>query len=63
VASVSWAELARDDLAGIYAFIARDSPGAALALVERILHATEQLASLPETADVCPSFLNGRIAS
>jgi plasmid stabilization system protein ParE len=45
VAAVKWTEPARDDLAQIHDFIARDSPGAARALVERVLNATEQLAS------------------
>jgi plasmid stabilization system protein ParE len=56
VASVRWAEPARDDLAEIHDFIARDSPGAALALVERILRATEQLASFPESGRRVPEF-------
>jgi plasmid stabilization system protein ParE len=56
VAAVRWAEPARDDLAEIYDFIARDSPGAALALVERILQATEQLASFPESGRLVPEF-------
>jgi toxin ParE1/3/4 len=56
VASVRWAEPARDDLAEIYDFVARDSPWAALALVERILRATEQLSAFPESGRRVPEF-------
>ena len=56
MAKVRWAERARDDLREIYDFIARDSPRAAEALVERVLHSTERLASFPESGRTVPEF-------
>ena len=56
MAAVEWTEPARDDLSGIYDFITRDSPGAAQALVERVLNATEQLASFPESGRIVPEL-------
>jgi toxin ParE1/3/4 len=44
------------DLREIYDFIARDSPRAAEALVERVLHSTERLASFPESGRTVPEF-------
>lgn len=58
MAKVRWAERARDDLREIYDFIARDSPRAAEALVERVLHSTERLASFPERGRTVPEFPN-----
>lgn len=54
--AVKWTEPARDDLAQIHDFIARDSPVAARALVERVLNATEQLASFPESGRIVPEL-------
>lgn len=56
MAKVRWAERARDDLREIYDYIARDSPRAAEALVERVLHSTERLASFPESGRTVPEF-------
>jgi len=56
LAKVRWAERARDDIREIYDFIARDSPRAAEALVERVLHSTERLASFPESGRTVPEF-------
>ncbi len=56
MAAVKWTEPARNDLSEIYDFIARDSPGAAQALVERVLNATEQLASFPESGRIVPEL-------
>jgi plasmid stabilization system protein ParE len=56
LAKVRWAERARDDLREIDDFIARDSPRAAEALVERVLHSTERLASFPESGRTVPEF-------
>jgi len=58
LAKVRWAERARDDLREIYDFIARDSPRAAEALVERVLHSTERLPSFPESGRTVPEFPN-----
>jgi toxin ParE1/3/4 len=58
MAVVRWAEHARDDLREVFDFIARDSPQAAEALVERILRATEQLQRFPESGRTVPEFLD-----
>ena len=56
MATVRWTQRALDDLHGIHDFIARDSPRAAEAVIERILTATERLASFPESGRVVPEF-------
>jgi plasmid stabilization system protein ParE len=56
MAAVRWTQRARDDLRDIHDFIARDSPRAAEALVERLLTATERLAVFPESSRVVPEF-------
>ena len=56
MAAVRWTQRARDDLREIHDFIARDSPRAAEALVERLLTATERLAVFPESGRVVPEF-------
>jgi addiction module RelE/StbE family toxin len=56
MAAVRWTQRARDDLRDIHNFIARDSPRAAGALVERLLTATERLAAFPESGRVVPEF-------
>ena len=56
MAAVRWTQRARDDLRDIHDFIARDSPRAAEALVERLLTATERLAVFPESGRVVPEF-------
>src|SRR5215831_20965330 len=56
MAAIRWTQRARDDLREIHAFIARNSPRAAEALVERLLTATERLALFPESGRVVPEF-------
>ena len=56
MAAVRWTQRARDDLRDIHDFIARDSPYAAEALVERLLTVTERLAAFPESGRVVPEF-------
>ena len=56
MASVRWVQRAQDDLHEIYRFIARDSPRAAEALVERLLMATERLALFPGSGRIVPEF-------
>src|SRR5262249_60207355 len=56
MAAVRWTQRARDDLRDIHDFIARDSPRAAEALVERLVTATERLAAFPESGRVVPEF-------
>jgi len=54
MAAVKWTQRALDDLRESGDFIARDSPRAAEALVERLLIATERLAVFPESGRVVP---------
>ena len=49
MAEVRWSQRARDDLRRIHDFIASDSPRAADTVTERVLYATERLASFPES--------------
>jgi toxin ParE1/3/4 len=56
LAEVRWAQRALDDLREIHGFIARDSPRAAEALVERIFAASEQLAAFPLSGRLVPEF-------
>ena len=56
MATVRWTQRAKGDLQEVYDFIARDSPRAADALVERIIHATERLAAYPESGRIMPEF-------
>ena len=56
MAVVNWTEHARDDLRQVFDFIARDSPRAAEALIERILRATERLERFPESGRKIPEF-------
>jgi toxin ParE1/3/4 len=56
MATIRWTQRALDDLHGTHDFIARDSPRAAEALIERVLTATERLALFPESGRVVPEF-------
>jgi plasmid stabilization system protein ParE len=56
VATVRWTQHARDDLREIHDFIMRDSPRAAEAMVERLVTATERLASFPDSGRIVPEF-------
>jgi toxin ParE1/3/4 len=56
MAIVRWTQHALDDLRDIHDFIARDSPRAAESLVDRLLTATERLATFPESGRVVPEF-------
>lgn len=56
MAAVRWTQRAKGDLQEIYEFIARDSPRAADALVDRIIHASERLAAFPESGHIMPEF-------
>jgi len=56
VATVRWTERAKGDLQEVYNFIARDSPRAADALVERIARAADRLAAFPESGRTMPEF-------
>jgi toxin ParE1/3/4 len=54
VTEVRWTEQAADDLAGIRDFIGRDSPAHALATVERLFLAVDQLRTFPDSGRVVP---------
>jgi toxin ParE1/3/4 len=54
--AVRWTQRARDDLRDIHDIIARDSPRADEALVERLLTATERLAAFPASGRFVPEF-------
>jgi toxin ParE1/3/4 len=56
LAEVRWALRALDDLREIHDFIARDSPRAAEALVERIFSASERLTAFPLSGRLVPEF-------
>lgn len=56
MATVRWTERAKGDLQEVYNFIARDSPRAADALVERIARAADRLAAFPESGRTMPEF-------
>ena len=56
MAEVRWALRALEDLHEIHDFIARDSPRAAEALVERIFSASERLTSFPLSGRLVPEF-------
>jgi addiction module RelE/StbE family toxin len=54
VTEIRWTEQAADDLAGIRDFISRDSPAHALATVERLYLAVDQLRAFPDSGRVVP---------
>ena len=56
MAEVRWALRALEDLREIHDFIARDSPRAAEALVERIFSASERLTAFPLSGRLVPEF-------
>ncbi|MBX3332466.1 MAG: type II toxin-antitoxin system RelE/ParE family toxin [Nitrospira sp.] len=56
MATVKWTQRAKGDLQDVYDFIARDSPRAADALVDRIIHASGRLAAFPESGRIMPEF-------
>jgi addiction module RelE/StbE family toxin len=56
VATVRWTERAKEDLQRVYDFIARDSSRAAEVLADRIITASERLASFPESGRIVPEF-------
>jgi toxin ParE1/3/4 len=56
LAELRWARRALEDLREIHDFIARDSPRAAEAMVERIFSASEQLTAFPLSGRRVPEF-------
>ena len=56
MATVRWTQRGSEDLREIHDFVARDSPQAAAALVDRIITATEPLATFPESGRIVPEF-------
>ncbi|MGO8791216.1 MAG: type II toxin-antitoxin system RelE/ParE family toxin [Terriglobia bacterium] len=49
MAQVRWTPQAADDLEAVSLFIARDSPQLAAAFADRVLRATDRLASFPRS--------------
>jgi toxin ParE1/3/4 len=56
MAQVRWTPQAADDLDAVCPFIARDSSQPAAAFADRVLHATDQLASYPLSVRVDPEL-------
>jgi plasmid stabilization system protein ParE len=56
MAQVRWTPQAADDLEAICLFIARDSPRLAAIFADRVLRATERLASYPRLGRVVPEL-------
>lgn len=51
---VHWTPQASEDLDAIHAYISRDSPGYARALVARLIVAVDQLEAFPESGRIVP---------
>ncbi len=56
MAAVAFSRAARNHLKEIHAFIARDSPAAAAALVAEIIDRAEQVGRFPESGRVIPEY-------
>ena len=54
--SIQWSDRAKDDLAEIGDFIARDNPRAAIDWIEKLLLAGEQAAEMPFSGRIVPEF-------
>ena len=54
--TVRWTQGARDDLRGIHHFVLRDSPGAADALLNRVVTAAERLMLFPRSGRIVPEL-------
>ncbi len=53
---VRWTETAEDHLDAIYAFIAKDSPGYALRMVDRLTRRSQQIADFPLSGRKVPEY-------
>ncbi len=56
MAQVRWTPQAADDLEAICLFIARDSPPLAAVFAERVLRATDRLATYPRSGRIVPEL-------
>jgi plasmid stabilization system protein ParE len=56
MAQVRWTPQAADDLEAICLFIARDSPHMAATFADRVLRATDRLATYPRSGRVVPEL-------
>jgi len=56
MAEVRWTPQAADDLEAVFLFIARDSPQLAATFADRILLATDRLASYPQLGRIVPEL-------
>ena len=61
MAQVRWTPQAVDDLDAVCLFIARDSPQLAAAFADRVLRATDLLASFPRSGRIVPELGIGNI--
>ena len=61
VLRVEWAEVARQDLEEIADYIRRESPAAALRLIDRIEHRASSLESMPLRGRVPPELVRFRV--
>ncbi|MBT3192961.1 MAG: type II toxin-antitoxin system RelE/ParE family toxin [Verrucomicrobia bacterium] len=53
---VHWTETAQEHLAGIYAYIAQDSPEYALRMVDRLTRRSQQIADVPLSGRRVPEY-------
>lgn len=60
MAKVIWTQTAREDLRGIHAYVAADSPRAADILVDRLLSSSDRLEAFPESGRSVPEFADSR---
>ncbi len=58
---VEWADVARQDLEEIADYVSRDSPAAALRLVERIEERASALETMPHRGHVPPELVRFRV--
>lgn len=56
--TVSWTELALDDLKSIHEYISRDSPVYAKRMVDKIISRVDQIEKFPKSGRVVPEFEN-----
>lgn len=52
--NIRWTRSAIQDLAGIHAYIAQDSPRYAISVVDRLTNRTKQIAAFPFSGEMVP---------
>lgn len=58
---VAWTRSAIADLAGIYEYIAKDSPRYALTVIDRLTKRTVQIGLFPYSGESVPEYANAQI--